>query len=154
MRTNDDNELVSQMLHSSDIHVVHATPFFLKKSIPGLATQTLGLCCRACLAGKIQTWLLLNETDPDQSSIWAMSPTMSCVYCLKRQIQVRGQWLSVELASARTQYRAQTHKHIPTKRDPRSCLLGQPRIWDFEWIPDLDCLLGKWYLGKKKKRCT
>ena len=90
MRTNDDNELVSQMLHSSDIHVVHATPFFLKKSIPGLATQTLGLCCRACLAGKIQTWLLLNETDPDQSSIWAMSPTMSCVSASSARFKCAG----------------------------------------------------------------
>ena len=31
------------------------------------------------------------------------------------------------LASARTQHRAQTHKHIPTKRDPRGCMLGHPR---------------------------
>ena len=48
------------------------------------------------------------------------------------------------LASARTQYRAETHKHISTKRDPRGCLLGRPRIWDFRMDPrTLDCLLGE-----------
>ena len=39
--------------------------------------QTLGLLISACLSGKSRPWHVLVCTDPDKSSIWAMSPVMS-----------------------------------------------------------------------------
>ena len=39
--------------------------------------QTLGLLISACLSGKSRPWHVLVWTDPDKSSILAMSPVMS-----------------------------------------------------------------------------
>ena len=47
------------------------------------------------------------------------------------------------LVSARTQYRAQAHKHIPTKRDGTPSKMG---LWSGSQT--LDCLLGKCLIRK------
>ena len=92
--------------------------------------------------------------DPGQSSILALSPddvqcTVALVSCYTGNSDDEGygdvRFISqARLASARTQYPAQTHKHIPTERDPPRLLVGTPSLMGLSsGSQTLDCFLGK-----------
>ena len=57
---------------------IRSAPFFLFRH-PLFFRQTLGLLISACLSGKYRPWHVITGTDPDKSSILAMSPIMPAI---------------------------------------------------------------------------
>ena len=58
------------------------------------------------------------------------------------------QGINIQFSVQHIQYRAQPHKHIPTKRNPRGCSFGHPRIWDFRDPRPSIAFMGSANLGK------
>ena len=84
-------------------------------------------CCLCCERSTLRSGLV-----PRQKLLWSSVTLGSSDDAGYGGVRFIAQ---ARLASARTQHRAQTHKHIPTKRDPRGCLLGHPRLWGFRVDP-------------------
>ena len=148
-------------------HAFVSTPFFLSRPLL-FFRQTLGLLISACLSSKSRPWHMLLWTEPDKSSILAMSPIMpeiilyvapvkvargdsSCLVILFLQFFQIERLVILSIQSWKRRWLLHTqNKHSLTKRDPRRCLFDTLENLTFERIPDTQVLSRE---VLKEKRC-